>query len=80
MEHPRGMEPDSDIQYPEWQTRYKEALVELDKDRLQERISAAETAIFTRLHAISGVPGYQAERQAIEDALAFLRILERDSV
>jgi hypothetical protein len=65
---------------PEWQTEYIAALVELDPKTLFERVMAAEAAIFNRLQAISHHSGGHAERQAIEDALATLRVLKRDSL
>jgi len=72
--------PSPKILYPEWQRVYLAALVELDTNTLLERVAAAETAIFNRLQAISQKPDRHAERQAIEDALASLRILKRDNL
>jgi hypothetical protein len=43
-------------------------------------VAAAKTAIFQRLQQISQSSDDQAERQAIEDAMAGLRILKRDSL
>jgi len=70
--------PSSKILYPEWQAEYQAALLELDPKRLFERITAAETAIFNRLQAISHTSDGHDERQAIEDALGALRVLKRD--
>src|SRR5437016_3215695 len=64
------------ILYPEWQNEYQVALLELDRKKLLERVTAAETAIFNRIQAIS--PEHAAERQAIEDALANLRVIRRE--
>ena len=64
--------------YPEWQNEYQVALLELDRKKLLERVTAAETAIFNRIKAI--LPNHAAERQAIEDALASLRVLRRDNL
>ncbi len=66
------------ILYPEWQNEYQVALLELDRKKLLERVTAAETAIFNRIKAI--LPNHAAERQAIEDALASLRVLRRDNL
>ena len=66
------------ILYPEWQNEYQAALLELDRKKLLERVTAAETAIFNRIKAI--LPNHAAERQAIEDALASLRVLRRDNL
>ena len=64
--------------YPEWQNLLLEALVELDTDKLKDRVAAAETAIFKRLQSISQTTDHQAERQAIDDALISLRFLKRN--
>jgi hypothetical protein len=45
--------PSSKIPYPEWQNEYAAALVELDREKLPQRVAASETAIFNRLQAIS---------------------------
>jgi hypothetical protein len=66
--------------YPEWQNEYAAALVELDREKLSERVAAAEAAIFNRLQAISQSSDHKAERQAIEDALTALRVLKRDEL
>jgi hypothetical protein len=70
----------SPILYPEWQHEYYAALVETASRKLLERVTAAETAIFKRLPTISASRDNQAERQAIEDALAGLRILKRENL
>ena len=66
------------ILYPEWQNKYQVALLELDRKKLLERVTAAETAIFNRIQAIS--PEHAAERQAIEDAIASLRVLKTEKL
>jgi hypothetical protein len=68
------------VLYPEWQNQYQAALVELDREKLSERLVAAETAIFNRLQTISQISEHEAERQAIEDALAGLRVLMREKL
>jgi hypothetical protein len=70
--------PSPKILYPEWQNEFRGALLELNREKLRERIATAEAAIFKRLQAISHDPDHAAERQAIEDALASLRVLKRD--
>jgi hypothetical protein len=72
--------PSPKIAYPEWQNEHQAALVELDREKLPERVAASETAIFNRLQAISESSDHQAERQAIEDALTALRVLKRESL
>ena len=70
--------PSPEILYPEWQHEYQVALLELDRKKLLERVKAAETAIFNRIQAIS--PEHAAERQAIEDALANMRVIRRENL
>ncbi len=66
------------VLYPEWQRELEAALVEHDREKLLEQVMAAEAAIFNRLQAISQSPDLEAERHAIRDAVAKLRILKRD--
>jgi hypothetical protein len=76
-----GMEyRDDGLQYPDWQSPVQGALLELDRDKLKARVAEAEAAIFNRLQAISQDTDHTAERQAIEDALANLRVVKRESL
>ena len=70
---------DEGIRYPEWQEPYQQALLEPDEEQLSARVAAAEMAISNRLRALAGNSNHHAERQAIEDALASLRVLKRIS-
>jgi hypothetical protein len=72
------IDENSRILYPEWQPEYQAAIVELNHENLSARVMAAEAAIFNRLQSMLQSSHYQAERQAIEDALASLRVLKRD--
>jgi len=72
--------PTPEILYPEWQNEYQAALVELDREKLSERVEGAETAIYKRLQQISQSSDHFAERQVIEDALNSLRVLKRDEL
>jgi hypothetical protein len=67
------------INYPDWQVQYMDALFEDDPSKLKERISAAESVLTSRLHAISHDPNASTERSKIENALANLRTLVRVS-
>jgi hypothetical protein len=67
-----------DLQYPDWQKPLLEAVLELDMEKLPARVSAAERAIFDRLRAITRGAEHHAELQAMEDALATLRVLKRN--
>ncbi len=65
------------LKYPEWQKPLLDALLQLDTEELKIRVAVAETAIHNRMQTISRDVEHCAERQAIEDALATLRILKR---
>ena len=78
MAEPSSSSPQ--ILYPEWQQEYQAALLELDPAKLPQRVEAAETAIFKRLQTISQGSDCKAERQAIEDALASLRVLKKEKL
>ena len=79
-----GIEDDGVLKYPDWQKSLQEALVEFDKVKLKSRVSAAETAVVARLQAISRSSDHSSdhrdERQAIEYALALIRILKQDAL
>ena len=68
------------FQWPMWQKPYQDALVELDRNKLQERVAAAEVAIFRCLQRMSPTREQLSERHAIEDALSTLRVLKRESL
>ena len=69
-----------DLPYPRWQASYRDALVELDHDKLMERVNQAESAIFDRLQTLPPSSESLMERQAITDALANLRCLKRETL
>lgn len=70
----------NDLPYPRWQSCYRDALIELDQDKLVERVRQAESAIVDRLEALPSCRESLMELQAIEDALANLRCLKRETV
>jgi predicted DNA-binding protein (UPF0278 family) len=70
----------SKILYPEWQNEFQAAILELDREKLEGRVMAAETAIFKRLQAIAQSSDHSSEREAIEDALSSLRTLKRNEL
>jgi hypothetical protein len=68
------------ILYPEWQNEYAAALLETNPKELAGRVEAAETAIYKRLQQLSQPTDHHTERQAIEDALASLKVLKRNEL
>ena len=57
------------MRYPEWQGPFQEALLEIDREKLQSKMMKAEEAIFQRMQQLAGSSDSEAERQAIEDGL-----------
>jgi len=61
----------------DWQRSYQAALLEVDPAKMPERIEQAYNAIRIYIYA-SGQNSNGAERQALADALANLRVLRRE--
>ena len=68
------------IKYPHWQREFEAALREGDAQSLRQRVDAAEAALFLRLQALEGSAAGHEERQAISDAVAALRVIQRDKL
>ena len=71
------------LQFPDWQWPVLEALQEKDnpdKAKLKGLVMAAESAIYKREQAITTTEDHETEKQAIEDAVAVLRILKTEAL
>ena len=66
----------SEFKYPHWQVPLREAILEFDRERLYEKVKAAEKAIHNRLQELTTETHDFAEQQALKDALATLEILK----
>ncbi len=63
-----------------WKELYRNAILEIDRDKLPERIAAAEEALIARARELFQESGDNIEEQhALDDALYALRAL-RDCV
>jgi hypothetical protein len=69
----------AELDYPDWQKPYHEALLELDPQKLVERVREAERAILSRSREIRVGSGNRMEAQAIEDALNGLQVLKNET-
>ena len=69
----------SELRYPEWQKPYHDALLELNPQKLVQRVNEAERAILSRLQEIRIGSDSRMEAQAIEDALNGLRVLKNET-
>ena len=68
------------MKYSKWQPEFEEALIELDSERLAEKIKRFELAVFVRLQELACNSDHHDERQAIADALLTLREMKRDKL
>ena len=68
----------TNLKYPDWQQEYEAVLLEFDPSRLRKLVTAAETAIFFRLQALSASPDGKDERRAIKEATNTLYTIKRD--
>ena len=60
-----------------WQREYEAALLEVDREKLRDRILAAESAIYAKLGSKVGSSDHGEERERLEHALMNLRLLKR---
>jgi len=58
----------SDLQFPSWQKPLQDAINEPDLQKLPEKLSAAESAIFQRMQELTTSPDGNHESQAIREA------------
>lgn len=61
-----------------WQNLIHEALVELDLDKLRDKITDAESVIFNRLQTLGENAEGAEERDALQDASNTLLTLKRE--
>lgn len=65
----------------DWQPYYEAAILETDASRMPELIKTAQTAINKRIEELRNDHGSTPEeQQAIADALAGLRYLQRERI
>ena len=70
-----------DYDKEKWVEVYKSAVFELEQSLITGRIEQARAEIVKRVVAMRNIPGlHREERQAIEDAIYNLRVLEREDV
>jgi hypothetical protein len=68
-----------DLKSSSWQRPYLDAMLEMNPDRLKDRITCAEAAIQLRLEELAGSPDSRAERQSLADAQNGLLVLKRET-
>ncbi len=68
-----------DLSYSGWQKPYLDAMLEMNPDRLKDRVASAEAAIQLRLRELADSPDSQAERQCLVDARNGLLVLKKET-
>jgi hypothetical protein len=68
-----------DLNYSGWQKPYLDAMLEMNPDRLKDRVASAEAAIQLRLRELADSPDSQAERQCLADARNGLLVLKKET-
>ena len=68
-----------DLNYSGWQKPYLDAMLEMNPDRLRDRVASAEAAIQLRLRELADSPDSLAERQCLEDARNGLSVLKKET-
>jgi hypothetical protein len=69
-----------ELKYPQWQTPLQEAILEFDRKKLREKLEKVKTSILERLLQLHQGGNGQSEREAINDALATLRVLNQEKL
>jgi hypothetical protein len=67
------------LKYSDWQKPYLDAMLEMNPDRLKDRVACAEAAIQLRLRELGDSPDSQAERQCLADARNGLVVLKKET-
>ena len=71
---------DGELKYPKWQGEFQESMVELDREKLCEKMKKFENAVFVRLKELASSSDHRNEREAIADAASTLRLLKKDKL
>ena len=80
MGQERNPMSDGELKYPKWQGEFQEAIIELDREKLLEKIQKFKTAIFVRFQELASSNDHHDERQAIHDALSTIRALKKETL
>jgi hypothetical protein len=68
----------SGLPYPEWQKTVQAALIEVDEERLQQKVADAEAVIFQRLQELGNASDSNGERLALEEASRSLLVVKKE--
>ena len=69
---------DSDHSKFQWKKLVQDALVEVNPDKLRDKVADAEAAVFQRLQALTSKSDSSEELHALQDASNTLLVLKRE--
>jgi len=68
------------LKYPGWQLPLQDLMLEFDRTKLREKMQRVEALIFERLQQLPDGNNSLAERDALNNALSALRVLQREKL
>ncbi len=68
------------LRYPEWQGKYRAALLETDRDALFKKVEVAQAAVLTRLHELRPETDKLGEWHQLMHARSGLQIIKKEKV
>jgi hypothetical protein len=68
------------LKFPEWQVPLQDLILECDRAKLGEKMQRVEALISDRLQQLHGGVDGHAERETLTDALAVLRVIQREKL
>ena len=68
------------LPFPDWQLEYQAALLEIDPQKLPERVKLPKLLSFLRQQALVHRSDGHVEREAIEDAMRALRLIQTEKL
>lgn len=69
-----------EVKYPKWQPEFQEAVLEVSREKLLEKIHKFETAVFVRLQELAFSNDHRDERHAISDATSAIAALKKSTL
>lgn len=71
---------ENELAYPQWQTPLQEAIFEVDRDKLAEKILKVEAVIVERLRELRESIDSQDEKNAIRRGLSLIKTIKREKL
>jgi hypothetical protein len=71
---------DGELRFPQWQAPLQELILEFDPEALPKKIQQVQALILERRQQLDHENGGRVEKIALHDALAIIRIMERDKL